>query len=203
MGAQKVSRFVHAIFPCFQYRDLAWYWGGPISGVGDAGRGLSFVQSLGLEPGLQEWVYLVWFMEHAKQSPHEIAIYDPYLPRSIFWKAHNTALREGVDRAAATRHREGYWEQVLINYVLYNVLYPGDRCAEGSGCSRINQLYLNVGAWGFYPLNYPATESDIRRIERFFPLIYLWWGIPEPSSDMDGAELYRLDEPGTLCTQCH
>ena len=182
MSAAKVALFTHILFPCFEYRDLSWYWGGPFAGEGDAGRALAFVQSSGLEPGLEQWVYLVWFMEYAKQSPHEITVYNPQLPVTIFWKAHNAAIREGVDRAVAERTREDYWEQVFINYVLYNVLYPGDQCAQGDlhMCTfYMRRPFLGVGVL-VYPNNYPAKWYQVGWTDFVFSDIYKFWKIPPP-----------------------
>jgi hypothetical protein len=207
--ADDVSVLVRAFFPCFEYRDLSWSWGGPTHGTNDAGKALAFLQALRLEPAVEEWVYLVWFMDYAQGSPHEVKQYDRNLPRSIFWKAHNAALREGIDRAAAIRSSETETEQAFINYVLFNVLYPGDECAAGRMCVMTNQLYLWFGARGLYPDDYPAKESDIFRLlggwlvippdvvayVPGFDLIYKWWGVSRPTPGMENADLYRVEEP--------
>jgi RHS repeat-associated protein len=194
--AKQVNTFTHLLFPCFEYSDLAWSWGGPFTGVGEARKALNFVNSLGLEPAVKEWVYFIWFTNYAKEEPYEVNVYDSYLSRALFWDAHNAGIREGVDRATSVRHLEDFNEQLLINYVLYNVLYPGDRCADGDTgmCEIMNQWLLNAGAF-IYPNNYPATKSDLVRVKAIFGASYIWWGVPHPDPDMDNAEHYRIVEP--------
>jgi len=194
LSALDVNKFIHLVYPCFKYSDLAWSWGGPFGGYGEAQDALAFVNGMGLEPGVKEWTYLVWFLDYAKTSPYETNIYNGYLSHSIFWAAHNAAIREGVDRAASVRRRETYEEQELTNYVLYNVLLPGDECASMGRCFDLNRWFLWVGT-GAYPWHYPASSEDIQWIRTVFGVVYQRWGVPAPDPNMQEAERYRIVQP--------
>lgn len=87
-----------------------------------------------------------------------------------FWRAHNAALREGVRHADALglRKREPQAERTLMNFVLYNVLEPGDQCAVGhmAFCAFTISPALNFGTSQIYPQQYPATLEDNDKIVR-------------------------------------
>ncbi len=194
LPAVDVNKFVHLVYPCFEYSDLAWSWGGPISGYGEAQDALALLNGMGLEPGVKEWTYFIWFLDYARTSPSEANMYNGYLSHSIFWAAHNAAIREGVDRAVSARQREAYEEIELTNYVLYNVLLPGDECAATGHCFDLNRWFLWVGT-GAYPWHYPATIEDIYKMRDLFGLVYLRWGVPFPHPQMEDAAHYRLVQP--------
>jgi hypothetical protein len=96
-----------------------------------------------------------------------------------FWRAHNAALREGVERAdrLGLRQREPIEERTLINLILYNVLEPGDQCAAGNPafCTMTVTGALSFGTTHIYPQEYPATKEDIDWIILNFKPIWLTW----------------------------
>lgn len=90
----------------------------------------------------------------------------------VFWLAHNSALREGVNRADARQLRssEPVPERIVINYVLYNVLEPGDQCASGNPtyCALTLPTELRIGVSLAYPWRYPAEPMDVWNLRGFF-----------------------------------
>jgi hypothetical protein len=125
-----------------------------------------------LEPGVAEWAAV-------------ILVADGYLPSALeslhFGSvgADNAALREGVRQADALqlRQREPDAERTLMNFVLYNVLEPGDQCAAGNlaFCAFTVAPALSFGTSIIYPEDYPATQDDIDYLVRWFGPIYVTW----------------------------
>ena len=158
----------------------------------------------GLDPGVAEWAALV-LVADGIQSP---ALVSAYMPAPIFqlvstgtinslsWLAHNTALREGVRRAdtQGLRKQEPYYEQALINFVLYDVLEPGDQCARLKEvfCLSALPIALHIGLTYIYPNHYPATREDIIWIGASFSGIYSEWA--QHGGYAPDANIHLIDE---------
>jgi RHS repeat-associated protein len=125
-----------------------------------------------LEPGVPEWAALILTIRQIQKDRYLLGPQSSWEMSQISWKAHNTALREGVSRADALglRKKEPTYERILINWVLYNVLEPGDQCASGndSFCNLTVPLALNIGVLLAYAKEYPATEQDITTMRSDF-----------------------------------
>jgi hypothetical protein len=141
-----------------------------------------------LEPGVAEWAA---FIIVAHGLPNGLLRLEQLLSgyefvastvlNEGFWLAHNTALREGVRRAdaAGLRDIESAEERALINFILYDVLEPGDQCAAGNGvfCAFTLPFALNIGAGIFMPQQYPATQDDLDKMAGNFRWVYLFWNL--------------------------
>lgn len=142
-----------------------------------------------LEPGVAEWAAFILVAENVPgvvlELQHFLILDEAFVAGGStgmnigFWRAHNTALREGVRRAdaAGLRSQEPAEERTLINYILYNVLEPGDQCAAGNMafCAFTFPFELNIGAYNIYPQHYPANQQDLDAIGDAFAEIYGLW----------------------------
>jgi len=161
------------------------------------------VTSLGpLEPGVAQWANLVLAADENSAIAHTVMIIPPGYVIAVgasstdlnvlFWRAHNSSLREGVMRAdsAGLRQQEPLQERILINYVLYNVLEPGDQCGNGNGafCAFTFPFELTIGSNVIYPQTWPATEQDIQKVDiAFYPIYFAWrhfMGARPPSQEV-------------------
>jgi RHS repeat-associated protein len=143
-----------------------------------------------LEPGVAEWAGIILAIEEAKSD----WLFGPRIPSNsgdlnkIFWIAHNSALREGVRRADALglRSQEPEPERILMNYVLYDVLEPGDQCATGDSdfCLLTLPIELQIGTSVLYPWHYPAKWIDIWALRFSFAPLWKGLGAREPSPDI-------------------
>lgn len=148
-----------------------------------------------LEPGVVEWAAFVFAAEQTRinvaylylQLIHFFGMNNALLVSGStimnigFWRAHNAALREGVRRAdaAGLRAIEPAEERMLINYILYNVLEPGDQCGNGNMafCGFTLPFQLYIGAFHIYPQDYPANQQDLDVVSAVFRPIYGAWSL--------------------------
>ena len=140
---------------------------------------------MNLEPGVLEWAVLIAGVDHFDELMEKMPVYQRHVISSpisyganpTFWRAHNAALREGVRRAdaAGLRSAEPAAEQAFINIMLYNVLEPGDQCANGemTFCDFMITPALDFGSQVIYPQQYPATWGNRDILTGFFTT-FVW-----------------------------
>lgn len=120
-----------------------------------------------------------------------------------FWSAHNAALREGVRRAdtQGLRSVEPDAEQAFTNFMLFNVLEPGDQCARGNlaFCAFTIPYSLTIGSDLIYPQQYPATWNDIEKIAVIFFPIYTVWGFLGASTPGEAHYNVSVPRPDQWC----
>lgn len=145
-----------------------------------------------LEPGVAEWAAFILAADPniaavTLELQHFLIADEAFIAGGStvlnigFWRAHNAALREGVRRAdaAGLRASESAEERALMNFILYDVLEPGDQCAAGNiaFCAFTFPLFLNIGTGIIMPQSYPATQQDLDQMVAGFGNIYVIWNI--------------------------
>lgn len=167
-----------------------------------------------LEPGVAEWAAFILVAENGRISSQLAQIFgnlsgvsNRFTLSTIlnigFWSAHNAALREGVRRADAQglRSNEPDPEQLFTNFMLFNVLEPGDQCAMGklAFCSFTIPYALQIGSDLIYPQHYPATWDDIEKIAKLFVPIYGAWNLLGANPPGDAHHLVTVPRPDQWC----
>jgi hypothetical protein len=157
------------------------------------------------EPSVKEWAVVVLGTDTLhpllKDAPLPVGTVASNIVGQYWWAAHSAALREGVRRADAQglRKKEPYYERALINFVLYDVLEPGDQCASGNElfCATTLPIFLKAGAFGIYGTEeYPAQQYQLQRIGVLFSPIYLFWAANDGRRPNSEIHLQDDSAPG-------